>query len=112
MNKIGLKMKQYLYQHTDFSKIEYNKLKLFNDFPLTEKLILAILNCKDLDFINNYLSNVKLINKKEEKTIYTLIGNYDKENKILNKKSKNNLKTLTNNKFLLKELDNRRKMMS
>ncbi len=107
--KIGDKMKLFLYNNVDMSKLDSKKLILFNDLPQRLDIIESILNTNDSLFINKYLSKITSISKREILPIYKLIGNYNREYG-LKKSAKDNLKKLTNNKECLKELDIRRKL--
>lgn len=106
---VGPKMKKMLYDNLDFSKLSSSQLVVFNDLVQTKELISSILKTSDDSFINNYLSRISNMRKRDELEIYTLIGEYNRNVSALENKTKKNLLKITNSLDCKKLLDRRRK---
>ena len=108
---VGPKMKKMLYDNLDFSKLSSSQLVVFNDLVQTKELISSILKTSDDSFINNYLSHISNMRKRDELEIYTLIGEYNRNVSALENKTKKNLLKITNSLDCKKLLDRRRKKL-
>lgn len=107
--KVGNEMKKFLYKYVNMSKLNPQRLAIFNDMLQTKNLIEAVLNTNDHKFINKYLYNIRIIKPSEMRNIFELIGYYNRHIKSLNPRTKDNLKHLTKNKKYIELLDARRK---
>ena len=93
----------------DFSVLSSSQLSIFKDLVQTKELVNSVLSTADNNYINQYLSNISIIRKKDEMEIYALIGNYNRNVFVLEKKTIKNLLKITNNIDCKKMLDRRRK---
>lgn len=91
------------------SKLNPQRLAIFNDMLQTKNLIEAVLNTNDHKFINKYLYNIRNIKPSEIRNVFESIGYYNRHIRSLNPRTKDNLKHLTKNKKYIELLDARRK---
>lgn len=107
--KVGNEMKKFLYKNVNMSKLNPQRLAIFNDMLQTKNLIEAVLNTNDHKFINKYLYNIRNIKPSEIRNVFESIGYYNRHIRSLNPRTKDNLKHLTKNKKYIELLDARRK---
>jgi len=106
---VGYEMKKFLYKNVNMSKLNPQKLIIFNDMLQTKNIIEAVLNTDDHKFINKYLLNISNIKSSEMYDVFELIGNYNRHVRSLNPRVKEHLKNLTKNKKYIQLLDARRR---
>lgn len=106
--KVSTDMVKFLYDNVNYSELSTSQLGVFVSCDQNQNIINAVLNAKNYDFINEYISKITSFRRGDRKEIFNMVAEYHKDNK-LTKKAKNNMKLLAgNNKAERNLFDDRR----
>lgn len=100
-------MRDFLFNNVDFYNLPLDRLSVFSCCKQNKKLILAVFDTNDHDFIMKYLSQIKSIDRNDEKEIFEIIGKYYKEFGI-NYRIRKHVASLINDIKLKNLLDGRK----